>query len=120
MFTLLAFASSAETLSLVVDDPISDILKQSFVGGTCGGFYMAFITSRTRPQPTIALLQFDTNGLAKIAVPQPQVRFNCRMVTASLAGVPRLPLVIQAPATNVIQYFVLFMNFVVHELFRLK
>ena len=63
-------------LTLVVDEPSEDILKWSFVGGTFGGFIYGIYHVSTRPQPTAALLQFDTNGLAKLAVPQPQVQFT--------------------------------------------
>ncbi len=63
-------------LTLVVDEPTEDILKWSFVGGTFGGFFYGIYHVSTRPQPTAALLQFDTKGLAKVAVPKPQVQFN--------------------------------------------
>ena len=63
-------------LTLVVDEPTGDILKWSFVGGTFGGFLYGIYHVSTRPQPTAALLQFDTKGLAKVAVPQPQIRFH--------------------------------------------
>ena len=63
-------------LTLVVDEPTEDILKWSFVGGTFGGFLYGIYHVSTRPQPTAALLQFDTKGLAKVAVPEPQVQFN--------------------------------------------
>ena len=63
-------------LTLVIDEPTGDILKWSFVGGTFGGFLYGIYHVSTRPQPTAALLQFDTKGLAKVAVPQPQVQFN--------------------------------------------
>lgn len=63
-------------LTLVVDEPTGDILKWSFVGGTFGGFLYGIYHVSTRPQPTAALLQFDTKGLAKVAVPQPQIRFQ--------------------------------------------
>ncbi len=63
-------------LTLVIDEPSEDILKWSFVGGTFGGFLYGIYHVSTRPQPTAALLQFDTKGLAKVAVPEPQVQFN--------------------------------------------
>ena len=63
-------------LTLVVDESTGDILKWSFVGGTFGGFLYGIYHVSTRPQPTAALLQFDTKGLAKVAVPKPQVHFN--------------------------------------------
>ena len=63
-------------LTLVVDESTGDILKWSFVGGTFGGFLYGIYHVSTRPQPTAALLQFDTKGLAKVAVPKPQVQFN--------------------------------------------
>ncbi len=63
-------------LTLVVDEDKGDILKWSFVGGTFGGFLYGIYHVSTRPQPTAAILQFDTSGLAKIAVPQPQIQFN--------------------------------------------
>ncbi len=63
-------------LTLVVDEPTEDILKWSFVGGTFGGFLYGTYHVSTRPQPTAALLQFDSKGLAKVAFPQPQVQFN--------------------------------------------
>ena len=63
-------------LTLVVDESTGDILKWSFVGGTFGGFLYGIYHVSTRPQPTAALLQFDIKGLAKVAVPKPQVQFN--------------------------------------------
>ncbi len=63
-------------LTLVVDESTGDILKWSFVGGTFGGFLYGIYHVSTRPQPTAALLQFDTKGLAKVVVPKPQVQFN--------------------------------------------
>ncbi len=63
-------------LSLVVDEDTDDIMKWSFVGGTFGGLAIGFYHVANRPQPAAALLQFDAGGLARIRIPEPQVRFN--------------------------------------------
>ena len=63
-------------LSLVVDEDTGDIMKWSFVGGTFGGFAIGMYHVANRPQPTAAMLQFNSGGLAKVAIPQPQVSFN--------------------------------------------
>ena len=63
-------------LSLVVDEDTGDIMKWSFVGGTFGGFAIGLVHVANRPQPTAALLQFNSRGLARIRIPEPQVSFN--------------------------------------------
>jgi hypothetical protein len=63
-------------LSLVVDEDTGTVLKWGFVGGTLGGLMFGIYHVATRPQPSSALLQFDSDRLAKVAVPQPQVRFQ--------------------------------------------
>ena|SRR3990172_4821911 len=63
-------------LSLVVDEDTGDILKWSFVGGTFGGFFLGIYHVASRPQPASAMLQFNSTGLAKVTLPQPQLSFN--------------------------------------------
>lgn len=63
-------------LSLVVDEDTGDIVKWSFVGGTFGGFLVGIYHVASRPQPSSALLQFDSSRLVKVALPQPHVRFR--------------------------------------------
>lgn len=65
-------------LTLVVDEPTGDVLKWSFVGGTFGGFILGVYHVATRPQPSSAMLQLDSGGLAKMTLPKPQFRFNNR------------------------------------------
>ncbi len=63
-------------LTLVIDEPSEDVLKWSFVGGTFGGFFYGIYHVANRPKPSASLIQFDANGLTKVAVPQAQVQFN--------------------------------------------
>lgn len=63
-------------LTLVIDEDTGDVIKWSFVGGTFGGFLLGIYHVATRPQPSSAMLQFRGSRLAKVALPQPQVRFD--------------------------------------------
>ncbi len=63
-------------LTLVVNEDTGDVIKWSFVGGTFGGFLIGIYHVANRPQPSAALLQFDTKGLVKMNLPKPQVRIN--------------------------------------------
>lgn len=64
-------------LTLVVDEDTGDVLKWSFVTGTFGGFLLGIYHVANRPQPSsAALLQIDSNGLAKVQIPEPQIRLN--------------------------------------------
>lgn len=63
-------------LTLVIDEDTGDIMKWSFVGGTFGGFLFGIYHVSSRPKPSAAIFQFNTKGLAKVAVPKPQFRLN--------------------------------------------
>lgn len=63
-------------LTLVIEEDTGDILKWSFVGGTFGGFLLGIYHVANRPQPSSALLQFDSGKLVKLNVPKPRVTFT--------------------------------------------
>ncbi len=64
-------------LSLALESDSEEIFRWSFVGGTVAGFAVGVMHVARRPQPqSAALLQFDSKGLAKVTVPEPQVRFT--------------------------------------------
>ena len=63
-------------LNLVLESDTEDVSKWTFVGGTFAGFFYGIYHVANRPQPSASLIQFNTKGLAKVNVPQPQVRFN--------------------------------------------
>ena len=50
--------------ALVVNDHQDDIFKWSFVGGVFGGLAVGVYHVATRPQPTGALLEMDSDGFA--------------------------------------------------------
>jgi len=71
-------------LTLVVDGETGDIMKWSFIGGTFGGFAMGLYHVANRPQPSSgALFNFDSGGLAKVKLPEPQLQFSRDRFTRS-------------------------------------
>lgn len=63
-------------LSLVVEEDTEDILKWSFVGGTFGGFLFGVYHVVSRPKPSTAMLEIDSNGFARFSLPNPEIRFK--------------------------------------------
>ncbi len=63
-------------LALVLEQDTGDIIRWSFVSGTFGGFLVGVYHVANRPQPSSAMLQFNSTGLAKIRLPKPELRLG--------------------------------------------
>ena len=63
-------------LALVVEEDTGDIMRWSFVTGTFGGFLFGIYHVANRPQPTAAMFQFNSGGLAKVTLPKPELKLD--------------------------------------------
>jgi len=64
-------------LTLIINNDSDDVFRWSFAAGTLSGFTLGIMHVTTRPKPrAAALLQFNSRGLARVAVPKPQLMLN--------------------------------------------
>ncbi len=63
-------------INVASDADSKEVYRWSFVGGTFAGFIYGVYHVANRPQPSASLIQFDTEGLAKFNLPQPQLQVS--------------------------------------------